>query len=175
MEKDNDYTDLIQEDGKQVKDIETAEDESNKVINFYGSKLPYYEFSNFYPAVIYIGDKEYKTSEHYFQAMKFFPLEEHMEKVRFTKAPGQAAKMGRDRKLPLRKDWEEVKDDVMYEAIYAKFTQNSKLNKVLLGTEDKILVEHTTNDFYWGDGGDGSGKNMLGILLMKLRDDLRNI
>jgi len=35
------------------------------------------------------------------------------------------------------------------------------------------LVENTANDHYWGDGGDGSGKNMLGKILMQVRDELR--
>jgi len=47
------------------------------------------------------------------------------------------------------------------------------LREILLGTGDAKLVEHTENDSYWGDGGDGSGKNRLGILLMRLRDELR--
>jgi predicted NAD-dependent protein-ADP-ribosyltransferase YbiA (DUF1768 family) len=41
-----------------------------------------------------------------------------------------------------------------------------------LSTEQKILVEHTENDSYWGDGGNGKGKNKLGKLLMRLRDEL---
>ena len=39
---------------------------------------------------------------------------------------------------------------------------------------DAKLVEHTTNDSYWGDGGDGRGRNMLGQLLMQVRDELRS-
>ena len=147
--------------------------DSDEVINFYGSMLPFYEFSNFFPAELYIDSKMYPTSEHYFQSMKFFPHEKIMAKVRFAKSPGIAAKLGRDRSLPLRADWEEVKDDIMYEALYAKFTQNSSLKDVLLSTGDKLIVEHTKNDFYWGDGGDGSGKNMLGTLIMKLRSELK--
>ena len=60
----------------------------------------------------------------------------------------------------------------MYEAIKAKFTQHQELCDLLLATEDAILVEHTENDAYWGDAGDGSGKNMMGKLLMKLRSEL---
>lgn len=81
--------------------------------------------------------------------------------------------MGRSRKLPLRRDWESVKDKVMLEALCAKFTQHEDLKAILLGTGDAILVEHTENDSYWGDGGDGSGKNRLGQLLMQLREELR--
>jgi ribA/ribD-fused uncharacterized protein len=85
-----------------------------------------------------------------------------------------AARMGRDRTKPLRKDWEAVKDDIMREAVRAKFRQRADLAKILLGTGDAFIVEHTENDSYWGDGGDGSGKNMLGTILMEVRQELRN-
>ena len=66
-----------------------------------------------------------------------------------------------------------VKVAVMRDALRAKFTQHPELSELLLGTGDAKLVEHTENDDYWGDGGDGRGKNMLGRLLMLLRDELR--
>jgi ribA/ribD-fused uncharacterized protein len=84
-----------------------------------------------------------------------------------------AARMGRSRQRPLRADWEAVKDEIMREALRAKFTQNPQLRSLLFGTESAVLVEHTTSDSYWGDNGDGSGKNRLGELLMELREDLR--
>ena len=85
-----------------------------------------------------------------------------------------AARMGRSRKRPLRKDWEGVKEGIMMEALRAKFDQHPDLRKVLLETGDRTLVERTANDRYWGDGGDGSGRNRLGELLMRLRSELRN-
>mmetsp|Transcript_20020 Transcript_20020/g.17691 ORF Transcript_20020/g.17691 Transcript_20020/m.17691 type:complete len:167 (-) Transcript_20020:63-563(-) len=144
-------------------------------IYFYGTKTRYGEFSNFYRSLITIDGIAYETSEHYFQCMKFYPSDEHMELVRLAKSPGIAARLGRSRKNPLRKDWEEVKDDLMYQAIYAKFTQNEELKQILQETGDKYLVEHTKKDFYWADGGTGEGKNMLGIQLMKLRDELKKL
>ena len=149
--------------------------EIQEPILFYSNRREYGEFSNFYAAVIEVDGVEYPTTEHYFQAQKFYPDEESMEAVRKAKSPGQAAKLGRSRKMPLRKDWEEVKNDIMYEAIKYKFTQHADLNKVLLETGDRELIEHTKNDRYWADGGDGSGKNKLGELLMKLRDELREM
>jgi ribA/ribD-fused uncharacterized protein len=83
-----------------------------------------------------------------------------------------AAHQGRDRKLPLRKDWNAVKDDIMYDAVLAKFSQHEELRSLLLKTADATLIEHTTNDSYWADGGDGSGKNMLGQILMRIRKEL---
>ena len=82
--------------------------------------------------------------------------------------------MGRDRKLPLRRDWDNVKLGVMRAAVQAKFTQHAELAALLLGTGDAVLIEHTENDAYWGDGGDGSGANWLGRILMDVRGHLRD-
>lgn len=84
-----------------------------------------------------------------------------------------AARMGRDRKKPLRRDWESVKVGVMRDAVRAKFTQHADIREILLSTGDAKIVEHTERDSYWGDGGDGSGKNMLGRILMEIRDELK--
>ena len=61
----------------------------------------------------------------------------------------------------------------MFEAVRAKFTQHEELRKILLATGDAEIVEHTRKDNYWGDGGDGSGRNMLGKTLMLVREELR--
>lgn len=144
-----------------------------KVINFYSTKDAYGCFSNFAAYPFSINNKIWKTSEHYFQAQKFAGTE-HEEELRSVESPMVVARIGRDRKRPLRKDWETVKDDIMREALRAKFTQNDELKKILLETGDAELVEHMANDRYWGDGGDGSGRNMLGRLLMELREELKN-
>ncbi len=60
----------------------------------------------------------------------------------------------------------------MLEALRAKFTQHPNLRAALLATGSARLVEHTANDAYWGDGGDGHGKNRLGALLEQVRDEL---
>jgi hypothetical protein len=142
------------------------------VIQFYRVSDEYGEFSNFAAIPIKLQGKVWPTSEHYFQAQKFAGTG-HAEAIRKTRSPMIAARMGRDRKKPLRRDWEAVKDNIMREAVRAKFTQHPELLKLLLATGDALLVEHTTNDSYWGDGGDGSGKNMLGQILMQVRDELR--
>lgn len=142
------------------------------VIEFYAVGDAYGEFSNFAPFPIFIRNKRWPTSEHYFQGQKFAGTK-HEEEIRLVKKPRIAADMGRDRKRPLRRDWEAVKDGVMLDALRAKFSQHADLRELLLATGDAKLVEHTGNDAYWGDGGDGSGKNRLGQLLMQLREELR--
>jgi ribA/ribD-fused uncharacterized protein len=141
-------------------------------INFYHLNEPFGEFSNFARFPIRLRGKTWPTSEHFFQAQKFAGTPRE-EEVRQAKSPGEAARLGRDRKHRLRRDWESAKDDVMREAVRAKFSQHAELRALLLATGDEVLVEHTENDSYWGDGGDGSGKNMLGRILMEVREELR--
>lgn len=143
-----------------------------QVINFYSVHDEYGEFSNFAPYPIELDGKLWPTSEHYFQAQKFED-EQHREAIRKANSPMIAARMGRDRKKTLRPDWEAAKVGVMTIAVRAKFTQHEQLRKLLLDTGEASLVEHTENDSYWGDGGDGSGQNMLGQVLMRVRTELR--
>ncbi|MEQ8790188.1 MAG: NADAR family protein [Pirellulaceae bacterium] len=141
-------------------------------IRFYSVGDDYGEFSNFAHFPILLKGKRWPTSEHYFQAQKF-ENQQHREEIRKAKTPMLAARLGRDRKKKLRRDWEAVKDNVMRDAVRAKFTQHAELRVLLLGTGEAKLIEHTTNDSYWGDGGDGSGRNMLGRILMEVRQHLR--
>lgn len=144
----------------------------NKIL-FYRVKDTYGEFSNF--SSFGFTDAEgiyWPTSEHYFQAKKFVsPILQ--EKIRKINSPIDAAIEGRKRENPLREDWEEVKDDIMLYAVYQKFNQNTILKELLLSTATLPIVEHTNNDSYWGDGGDGTGKNRLGYILMEVRSKLR--
>ncbi|EKF1959099.1 NADAR family protein [Listeria monocytogenes] len=141
-----------------------------KVIHFYSENADYGCFSNFSLHPVVIDGGTYPTTEHYFQVQKFID-KKIIKKVINTKKPIDAAKLGRNRAFPLRKGWESMKDEVMLKAIRAKVEQHSEVKEMLLSTENAILVEHTENDHYWGDGGDGSGKNCLGKILMKVRDE----
>ncbi|PRQ10242.1 NADAR family protein [Enhygromyxa salina] len=140
-------------------------------LEFYRQEDVLGEFSNFSSHPIELDGQLWATTEHYFQAQKFHDPELR-ERVRLAPSPGQAAKLGR-RLAGLRADWEQVKESVMLDALRAKFGQHPRLARLLLGTGDAELVEHTRNDSYWADGGDGSGRNRLGVLLMQLRAELR--
>ena len=141
-------------------------------IEFYKTADPYGVFSNFSHHPIILKGKAWPTTEHYFQAQKY-DVTEHEENVRLTAGPIAAAAMGRDRNLPLRKDWEQVKENVMKEVLLAKIDQYPKIKELLLSTDDNEIIEHTENDNYWADGGDGSGKNRLGVIWMEIRKELR--
>lgn len=141
-------------------------------IHFYRTTGDYGCFSNFSRHSVFLDGVRWPTSEHYFQAQKFLDPAIR-ERIRMAKTPREAADMGRDRKLPLRPDWEQVKDDVMRKAVEAKFTQREELKEILLSTGDEELIEQTTNDHYWGCGTNGDGKNMLGRILMEVREKLK--
>lgn len=143
----------------------------NKIL-FYKVNDRYGIFSNFYKCGFFIDGKYWPTAEHFFQAQKFND-EALREKIRKLSSPMDAAILGRDRENPLRDDWDYVKDDIMRIAVMEKFKQNDEARDILLATNDLVLVEHTKNDSYWGDGGDGSGKNMLENILMETRNILR--
>lgn len=140
-------------------------------IKFYKINEQYGCFSNFAHYDFELDGKKWMTSEHYFQAQKFKGTE-YVEIIRLLDNPMKAAEMGRDRKLPLREDWEQVKDDIMRKAVFEKFSQNEEIKKILLSTGKENIVENTSNDYYWGCGKDGSGKNVLGKILMEVREKL---
>ncbi|WNS41504.1 NADAR family protein [Paenibacillus sp. MMS20-IR301] len=142
-----------------------------RIIRFYETDKPYGCFSNFAKYPIVLKGKEWATTEHYFQAQKFAGTA-HEEELRLARTPMEVARMGRERSRPLRQDWEACKDDVMREALLAKVEQHPVIKSILLSTGDCTLVEHTANDSYWGDGGNGEGGNMLGKLLMEIRNGL---
>jgi ribA/ribD-fused uncharacterized protein len=128
--------------------------------------------SNFSPHGFELDGLYWPTSEHYFQAQKFAGTR-HVEEVRRARTPKLAANMGRERNRPLRSDWEQVKDDLMRKAVLRKFETHAEIRAILLGTGDEEIVEAAPGDYYWGCGADGSGKNMLGIILMEVRETLR--
>ena len=124
--------------------------------------------SNMYKCPVKFDGVEYSCSESAFQAQK---CAYNVDKAEFKNLDGvEAKKLGR--KVTLRSDWEKVKKDVMFEIVSAKFSQHPDLAKKLVATGDKQLVEgNTWYDTYWGVF-NGRGKNVLGKILMDVREEL---
>jgi N-glycosidase YbiA len=141
-------------------------------IYFYSTREEYGCFSNFSSHGFVLDELYWSTSEHYFQAQKFIGTP-YLEKLRLVKTPKEVAKMGRQKTLPLRPDWEKVKDNIMRNAVLSKFSTHKDIQEILLSTGNEELVENSPIDYYWGCGADGSGKNMLGITLMEVREQLK--
>ncbi len=142
-------------------------------IYFYSDReQPYGCFSNFSRHGFVMDKLWWNTSEHYFQAQKFVGTP-YLEQIRSVNKPKDAANLGRKRSLPLRSDWEQVKDEIMFRAVLCKFQIHLDIREILLETGDESIVENAPGDYYWGCGKDGSGRNQLGLTLMKVRDILR--
>lgn len=77
------------------------------------------------------------------------------------------------KKIELISDWEKVKLSVMFEVVFAKFSQNEELKQKLLATGNEELVEgNNWGDTFWGMI-NGVGENHLGKILVKVRTALR--
>jgi ribA/ribD-fused uncharacterized protein len=127
--------------------------------------------SNFYNAPVKYEGIFYLNNEAAFQSAKVLSKEERLKFE--TLQPNVAKSLGR--RVKLRSDWETIKDQVMYDCVKDKFTRHEDLSKKLLDTEDAILVEgNTWKDDYWGVC-NGKGLNKLGHILMKVRDELREV
>lgn len=134
--------------------------------NFSGQ---YFFLSNFYSVPVTFDGITYQNTEAAFQAQKTPDISERKKFADLN--PSEAKRKGRH--VFLRSDWEEVKYDIMYEVCKAKFEQNPDLAQQLLDTGDEELIEgNTWGDKTWGMV-DGKGKNYLGKILMKVRDELR--
>lgn len=132
--------------------------------------------SNFYPSPIK-DEKgiEYPTVEHYFQAAKTLD-ESERKAIAAAPTPGKAKQMGRN--VNLRRDWEVIKEYIMYDALRLKFA-DPVLAEKLLATGDQDLEEgNWWHDNTWGNCKcdkckDIPGKNLLGQLLMRVRSEIQ--
>ena len=141
----------------------------------------YFFLSNMYSCTIKLSNVTFPSAEHAFQAFKCVNTED-FNKILNCKSSKLARKLGRQ--VRLRSDWEQVKDQIMFEVVKAKFMQNLDLANKLINTYPKILVEgNTWKDTYWGvdlfrhneEYKYGyCGRNKLGEILMQIRGLLRN-
>lgn len=85
--------------------------------------------------------------------------------------PVDAKALGKQ--ILLRDDWEEIKDMVMYDLVFQKYSKSPLLKNKLLATGNTVLIEgNTWGDTYWGVC-NGKGSNKLGQITMDVRDELR--
>lgn len=110
------------------------------------------------------------TVEHAYQAMKTNDLTQRMHILNLSTA-AETKKAGR--RLKIRDDWDSVKLAVMEYLVREKFRQNPILAKALLATGDAELIEgNYWGDVFWGVCR-GVGRNELGRILMRVREELR--
>lgn len=141
-----------------------------KEINFYSRKKEYGFLSNFWRCKQIVGSEVYDTNEHYYQSQKANNLSSK-DWIKNSPTPYLAMIIGRGlRPQEMVNDWDNKKVGVMLTGLRAKFTQNKELRQKLLDTGNAILHEDSPTDLFWGK----KGKDMLGKLLMKIRDEIRD-
>ena len=168
---------------------------TDKYILFWGS-----EFSNFYPYEskniktedvkpldFELDGNKWKTSEHYFMYQKaiYFHDYETANKIKLCIRPEEAKRLGKQVNNFDALEWNKVSFDIMYKGVYAKFSQNDKLRKIILDESlaGKSFVEASPFDRIWGIGlhyedkrcdnsNNWLGENRLGKVLDKVRSAL---
>lgn len=146
-------------------------------IYFYKVDEPFGCFSNFSPHGIDLQGTSWATVEHYYQAQKFVGTVDAaiVPVIHAASTPEEAAALGRDCTRQVRPDWEQVKTKVMREAVLKKFLTHLDIQAILISTADRLLVENSPVDYYWGCGRDRTGQNHLGKILMDVRQEIRHI
>lgn len=158
-------------------------------IRFYDDKSKYYELSNYYLTKFTLNGITYKSSEHYYQAHRYPENSPYFNLIlaqntanktrilsrRETPNYGYAwvkelNKLIKENPAKPLENFDNIRLQVMRTAVYAKFNQNPQLKKLLIETHSKKLVEASPRDDFWGIGKNGDGKNMLGKILMEVRD-----
>ncbi len=119
----------------------------------------------------HLDDADWPSAEHYYQAMKFED-DAIREEIRRAAHPMDTAKISKQHKRQIRKDWDKIKVRVMTRGTYIKCRTHKEVAKALLKTGDKKIVENSQFDYYWGCGRDGRGKNAYGKILMDIREKL---
>lgn len=157
-------------------------------VTFKGKYLFFWHgiFSNWYPCQFTMNNHKFSNSE---QAMMFkkaclFQDSESQKLILKTDSPKAVKALGRKIKNFDQKTWDKHKENLVYSALLQKFSQNIDLQEDLLSTGNLVLVEASPYDKIWGIGMEVDdpditnptkwrGENLLGKVLMRVRDSLR--
>lgn len=137
---------------------------SDKIIDRFDGQHRF--LSNFYEVPLLFRGLVFKNAEAAFHSQKCPRRAKEFQGL----TASQSKRLGRQ--VEMRPDWDKVRDQIMYEAVFEKFSQNAEIRERLIATGDAALVEgNTWNDKYWGVC-NGEGENHLGAILMRVRRDL---
>ena len=144
--------------------------ETDEAVYFYTPN--FYSLDNFSAHRINIWNETFQTSEHAYQWKKFEESAPEIARQVFdAPSPNEAKNISMAHMDSRSATWDVEKVAVMEEVLRAKYVQHADVRKVLGRTRDRTIFENSPTDDFWGVGLEGSGKNMLGKLWMKIRDE----
>lgn len=145
---------------------------TEEAVYFYTPR--YYAFDNFSAFAVEIWGRTFPTVEHAYQWRKYRDDNPEIAEQIFNAKSAYATKKIADaNKDGYDESWHDIKELCMEEIIRAKVNQHEKLQALLKETGDKMIAENSPVDYFWGVGEDGTGKNVMGKILMKLRSELQ--
>ncbi len=151
-------------------------------VEFYNKGESYYELTNFYEnhrhgqlVPVHYNGRDYRTSEHAFQATKFDTDATRgiFHQIINAQSAKEAFLIAQSNQSHIRSGWTQMKDEVMYRIVKSKFF-TPHLANVLNKTGNRYLVEASPVDNYWGWGANHKGENKLGKILMRVRYELNH-
>lgn len=135
----------------------------------------FYTFSNFSSFQVEWRGRLWPTSEHAYQAAHFFDTApEYVDKIHAMRSAHEAFVFAKSNALKVAKNWDDIKIDIMEDICRHKLQQHPYVRKQLLKSADLLIVEDSPKDSFWGWGRDRKGRNELGKVWMRLRDELRS-
>lgn len=159
---------------------EFREYERDQVVSFRKTTEDFGGLSNMAPGYpIYVLGFRIRTSEALYQACRFPHIPQVQRMIIEETSPMTAKMRSKPFRDDSRPDWEDVRVKIMRWCLRAKLLHNwTAFSKLLLATGDRPIVEDSRKDDYWGaKGGEDNllaGRNVLGRLLMELREIVRS-
>lgn len=152
-------------------------EQGREIIDCY--EREFYVFSNFSSFQISYGGLDFHTSEHAYHFQRFarnYPnhaAQEIASQVRNARSAHDAFKIAQANKHLQVENWDEIKCSVMEDILRSKVAQHPYVLKKLIESYPRQIVECSWRDDYWGWGPNKDGKNMLGVIWMKVREESR--
>lgn len=133
----------------------------------------FYVLSNFSAFNVDVFGRDFQTAEHAYHWKKFCDTSTGIaHAIRLSRSAHEAFKTAERNKHLRREDWDSVKIEVMREILRAKVMQHEYVERKLVATGNRVLIENSWRDSFWGWGEDRNGQNMLGKLWMDIRHEL---
>ncbi len=134
----------------------------------------FYVLSNFSAFCLDWHGHRFMTSEAAYHWMKFYQTRAGVAGlIRRAPSAHQAFKIAEEWRTSVRPDWADIRVGIMRDILRAKVAQHEYVRRKLLATGDRVLIEDSWRDDFWGWGPNRDGQNMLGKLWMQVRRELR--